>query len=230
MIIGIIFLLIFRAEKSSDILDKSLALNFEKIGNLIVSCLQRYRQDSESLEQSATSTSDIWQTLQKQLKIQKDTIEEQYDGLRTSKKQRLWNFLISHERTFYSDLKYLETLSKQDKGNQSYQEFLSEIEEYEELLLNNFKQISGAIASEDFPRKIQPLEPVLAKIEQKLTARRSQPPITLTDFDDKINFFAVLFTLREISNNLQQMTDNWPEIRNNRMNYPRTPLRYIRGF
>lgn len=197
-------------DTASQKLDLSLSQSLAKLGKLYQIVVNQYLQGLDKGEITTQLEAEIWQAIRTQTLLQEETKLELFEDLTASKKQRIWNFIISHEKTLFSNILSLENTVNQKTSDGFSQEFSEGLQQVVTKTAQNFQNLSSAVTHQNYQPQLLSLASNFEEIEKKLLQRRINNVVSSYSLDEIITFFTVFSSMKEIDNSIKQMADNWP--------------------
>jgi uncharacterized membrane protein YccC len=204
--IAMLVYLLFPPETAAQKIDPSLQQTFGNLGQLYEQIVDGYLQGIDSTSSTSQLSDQIRQAIQTQTALQAETKLELIENFRAATTQRRWNFLISHERALFSGLLSLQHASTRSATVSDL--FVAELQTAMQSTLLGFQEIAAAVNTQ--PRRLTDLLTPFEALEQQLEQLRSTRTTHKYDVNEMIAFFGFISTMREIAENLNQMSNHWP--------------------
>lgn len=210
VIAGLISVLIW-PETASQKLDPSISQTLMKLGTLYEKVVNYYLQGLDANAATNQLSEEIRQSIQTQSSLQAETKLELIDSFKASQEERRVNFFISYEKTLFSNILSLQHATGQGDAIGISQPLLRELQDTVQATVLGFKEVAAAVSSQSVQRQLA--SPLLSFeiAQQKLEQLRSAgTPFQKYDVKEVVAFLSVLSTMKEIAENLKQMTQDWP--------------------
>ncbi len=204
--IGMMVYLLFPPETAAQKIDPSLQQTFRNLGQLYEQIIDGYLQGVDSTASTTPLVEQIRQAIKTQTTLQTESKLELIENFRAATTQRRWNFLISHERALFSSLLSLQHASTNSAPVSAL--FGAELQTAMQATRLGFQEISAAINAQ--PRQLSDLLTPFEALEQQLETLRSTRTTRKYDLNEIIAFFGFISAMREVAENLNQMSNHWP--------------------
>ncbi len=210
IIIALLFTLLATPRTATSVLNANLSQTFHQLANLYEQTVATYLHQPVVATDLQPLIGQIRQNLKAQTTLQDESQAELSEGFRPALGQRRWNFLVSYERALLSSILSLQYAMVQDDAQGLAQLFMAELKEATDQTTHALYALAKSLDSspnmQPF-RMLEPLQIVFDKLEQ---LRPSGITKTYT-VNEVISFFNVLAGLQEVSENLLQMANQWPQ-------------------
>jgi uncharacterized membrane protein YccC len=204
--IAMLVYLLFPPETAAQKIDPSLQQTFGNLGQLYEQVVDGYLQRVDSTASTTPLSEQIRQAIKAQTGLQTETKLELIENFRAATTQRRWNFLISHERALFSSLLSLQHASTGSATVSNL--FVAELQTGMQSTLLGFQEIAAAVNTQ--PRPLPDLLTPFEALEQQLETLRSTRTTHKYDVNEMIAFFGFISAMREVAENLNQMSNHWP--------------------
>jgi uncharacterized membrane protein YgaE (UPF0421/DUF939 family) len=209
-IIALIFSLVIWPETASQKLDQGIAQTFAKLGTLYETIVSHYLQGLDSTTTTAQLSQEIRKSIQAHLTLQAETKLEAVNDFKASKTQQRLNFLISYERTLFSNILSLQLAAGQGDSAGLSQPLREELQTLVRSTVLAFNDFATAVGSQSSQRQLQELLVMFARIEQRIKQLRITRANLKYSVNERIHFYGFLLTMKEIAEDLHQMAVDWP--------------------
>lgn len=211
ILIAMLFSILLPPQTATAKINPGLHQTFNQLARLYEEIMETYLTEQDVAIAIDPLIEHIRQGINLQTALQSESKVELIDGFRSAILQRRWNFMISYERTLFSSILSLQHVITQAIPGGLKQLFLPELEDVKQQNMLAIKAIAGSLDLPPNSHLFTALLIPLQAIEQKLENLRSSGVTTTYEMSEVISFFGILSALREISENLEQMSKHWPE-------------------
>ncbi|MGH2415105.1 MAG: FUSC family protein, partial [Microcystaceae cyanobacterium] len=197
-------------EAASQKLDFGISQTLAKLGTLYETIVTHYLQGLDSRAATAQLSQDIRKSIQTHLTLQAETKLEPVNDFTASKTQRRLNFLISYERTLFSNILSLQQAAGQGDSAGVSQPLAEELQASTRSTVLAFNDLATAVQSQPPQRQLGTLLLTFDTIEQRLKQLRPTRATLKYGVNERIHFYGFLSAMKEIVENLNQMAGDWP--------------------
>jgi uncharacterized membrane protein YgaE (UPF0421/DUF939 family) len=184
-----------------------ISQTFTELGDFYQTVVNNYLQGMKKSD-ITPFTQSILQSIQNHVSLQGTIAQEVSDNAVVVQAKQRWNFLISYEKKLLYDLVSLQNAIQYDSSGQIAQVLFLELQELAQQTTAAFEELGAAVGAE-LPRNEFPtLLTAVNNVIQRLESLRTQGHQEFT-LDEIVTFSSILSNLKEITENLNQMAQNW---------------------
>ncbi|MDF5731629.1 MAG: hypothetical protein PUP92_27375 [Rhizonema sp. PD38] len=189
-------------------IELSIRQTFTQMGQFYQALADNYLQGIPTVEVTSLPQS-IQQSIQSQVSLQAFTALEVVDNVIVAQTNQKWNYLIGYEKKILDNLLSLQdAINAHDSGDIPHILF-QELQEVIRLTAQVFKDLGAAVGSELSQQEFSELSAAVDLVSQRLENLRHQEESSLLPLDTIVAFSSIILQIREITENLNQMAQDW---------------------
>ncbi len=187
----------------------SIRQTFTQMGQFYQALADNYLQGAATTDVTSLTQS-IQQSIQSQVSLQAFTAQEVVDDAMVAQTHQTWNFIVGYEKKILDNLVSLQdAIHAHDSGEVAQILFL-ELQEVIRLTAQAFKDLGAAVGSEVSQQEFSELLAAVDVVSQRLEHLRTQGESRQFSLDAIIAFSSVILQMKEIIENLNQMSQGLP--------------------
>ncbi|MDF5727765.1 MAG: aromatic acid exporter family protein [Rhizonema sp. PD38] len=186
----------------------SIRQTFTKMGQFYQAIADRYLQGADTSEITSLSQS-IQQSIQSQVSLQAFTAHEIVNDAIVAQTHQKWDFFIGYEKKILGNLLSLQDAIYAHNSGDIPHILFPELQEITQLIAQVFKDLGAAEGSELSQQNFSALSKAVNVVSQRLENLRQQGERNQLSLDAIIVFSTVIFQIKEITDNLNQIAQGW---------------------